>query len=132
VDGGVVNNVPCSLVWSAGADFVIGSNVIPRRPQAPDDAGLTRRVLRRFPIVPGRANDVLRSMYLLMNENGLRQAANRSDVVVGFDEPDYVPWAFDRGPEIAELGYRAAIEQMPDLRAAWDDDDTVHFPKPLR
>jgi len=29
VDGAIINNVPVSVVWNAGADFIIGSNVTP-------------------------------------------------------------------------------------------------------
>lgn len=30
VDGGVLSNVPTSILRDAGADFIIGSNVVPR------------------------------------------------------------------------------------------------------
>jgi CRP-like cAMP-binding protein len=35
VDGGVINNVPASVVWDVGADFIVAANVIPRRPEEP-------------------------------------------------------------------------------------------------
>lgn len=132
VDGGVVNNVPSSAVWRAGADFVLASNVIPRRPLAEGVPGLLRRAGRRVPFVPNRrAGDVLRSMYLLMNENGLTQAWTNSDFVLDMGDPTFPPWAFDKGETIALAGQAIAEASMDEVEAEWTTDDTVHFNRAL-
>ncbi len=75
VDGGIANNVPVSALVEEGADFIIASNVIPppnRMARETHTSDLTRILSQLSPL--GRAQDGLRSMFLLMHEAGTRQA----------------------------------------------------------
>jgi NTE family protein len=75
VDGGIANNVPVSALVEEGADFIIASNVIPPPSQMAREAhrsSITRILSQLNPF--SRAQDGLRSMFLLMHEAGTRQA----------------------------------------------------------
>jgi predicted acylesterase/phospholipase RssA/CRP-like cAMP-binding protein len=75
VDGGIANNVPVSALVEEGADFIIASNVIPppnRMARETHTSDVTRILSQLNPL--GRAQDGLRSMFLLMHEAGTRQA----------------------------------------------------------
>jgi predicted acylesterase/phospholipase RssA/CRP-like cAMP-binding protein len=75
VDGGIANNVPVSALVEEGADFIIASNVIPppnRMAREAHKTSLTRIFSQLNPL--SRAQDGLRSMFLLMHEAGTRQA----------------------------------------------------------
>jgi NTE family protein len=76
VDGGIANNVPVSALVEEGADFIIASNVIPppsRMAREGHKTIVTRILSQLNPF--SRAQDGLRSMFLLMHEAGARQAS---------------------------------------------------------
>lgn len=106
VDGGIINNVPASVVWDAGANFIIASNVIPPHPvgRAPAlNDGMLARV--RAGTVD-RLDDVVRSVFLLMSQTG-RDRATLADYVFDLDIEGYTIYDIPRGDEI----YRYAIER---------------------
>jgi predicted acylesterase/phospholipase RssA/CRP-like cAMP-binding protein len=75
VDGGIANNVPVSALVEEGADFIIASNVIPppnRMERETHKSDITRIFSQLNPL--SRAQDGLRSIFLLMHETGNRQA----------------------------------------------------------
>jgi predicted acylesterase/phospholipase RssA/CRP-like cAMP-binding protein len=64
VDGGIVNSVPASVVWDAGADFIVASNPCPVIPQR-GEVGLFR----------GRVEDILRATVAMTTRIGRDRAA---------------------------------------------------------
>ena len=121
VDGGIVNNVPASTVWEAGADFILASNIIPSNPLGVE--GEPRGVLSR---AMGRVDDLLRSMYFMMSQNG-RDRSVLADHVFDLAVEGYNIYDFHRGELIAEAGQRQAAAQLPQIRSAWESDLSVHF-----
>jgi predicted acylesterase/phospholipase RssA/CRP-like cAMP-binding protein len=124
VDGGVVNNVPASVVWSAGADFVVAVNVIPARPGGRTArGGITGRINEE---TFGRIDDLLRSMYLLMHRNGMDRA-READFTLDLADPAWTIMDFHRGASIAQSGEERAEAEMERLLRAWRNDRTVHI-----
>ncbi|MBF0104206.1 MAG: cyclic nucleotide-binding domain-containing protein [Deltaproteobacteria bacterium] len=74
IDGGVINNVPASVVAEEGADFILASNVVPlKRPfRAEPQKGIKKLISRYSPF--GRLMDVEQSLYLFLGHAGERQA----------------------------------------------------------
>lgn len=121
VDGGMHNNVPASVVWQAGAHFIIASNIIPEFPFGPPRdstgwRGLARRGLSRF-------DDLMRSIFLLMSQSG-RDRAQLADYIFDLRLQDHNVYDFARGDEIFEAGYRQACAAMADIRTAWEHHGT--------
>ena len=120
VDGGVANNVPASVAWDAGADFVVASNIIPSFPagRAPRfGRGLIQAVKDNTIF---RVDDLVRSLFLLMSQTG-RDRATLADYVFELDVQGYQVGDFDRGDEIRARGLeqaRLAIPTILELRAA--------------
>lgn len=123
VDGGVINNVPASVVWEAGADFVVAANVIPRRPLSLDQPGLLGRLKRR---TTGRLDDVLRALYLLMWKVGADRA-READLTLELGLPGFLISEFRRGDEIADEAQRIAEASIRRITKAWAEDRSVHF-----
>lgn len=121
VDGGIVNNVPASIVWEAGADFILASNIIPSNPlgAVAGDKGPLRKVLGRF-------DDLLRSMYFMMSQNG-RDRAVLADYVFDLALEGYNVYDFHRGAEIAAAGNAQATTQLPQISGAYASDLSVQF-----
>ncbi len=132
VDGGVVNNVPVEEVHDAGADFVLGSSVIPRRPA---EAGLLWRVAGRVPLA-GRAvrrsEDLMRSLYLLMHTTGFQHAQREIDFIVDLSQTEIGFMAFHRGRAISRLAERTVrgdlIEEIVDRY----EHDEIYFAGAVR
>lgn len=114
VDGGVVNNVPASAIWEAGADFVLASSVVPTTPGGrsfPASAELKHR-LARWTI--GRVDDLQRSVYLMMSQ-GARDRARLADFVFDAELSRWQVYDFPKGDAIAEEAEAQAEERMHDL-----------------
>jgi NTE family protein len=138
VDGGVVNNVPVSPLWEAGADFIIAANIIPPNPTiAPlpidrmigsiggfDDGSLVARMLggvaRTIASLPvaqvpiERMNEVLTSLYNVMSQVG-RDRSIMADHVFEPLTYEYDMYSFDKGDDIADAGERHAAGEMTEL-----------------
>lgn len=119
VDGGIVNNVPASIVWEAGADFILASNIIPSNPLGIIQQGPWRRAL-------GRMDDLVRSMYFMMSQNG-RDRAVLADYVFDLALEGYNVYDFHRGAEIAAAGREQATLQLPQIQGAYASDLSVQF-----
>lgn len=115
VDGGIHNNVPASVPWRAGADFIIASNIIPEFPFGPSKrpATLSGRLLQRS---TGRFDEVVRSLFLLMSQAG-RDRAEMADFVFDLNLQGFNIYDFVRGDQIALAGQ----EQASDLLVFIDD-----------
>ena len=126
VDGGVVNNVPASVVWNAGADFIIGSNVIPPHPRE-----LRHPLARWGPARPvasalSRMDDLLRSMYRLMSQAG-RDRARLADFVFQPAVEDFDAYDFRRGDEITDAGLGEARRLMRRIRDCYRRESMIRF-----
>ena len=115
VDGGIHNNVPASVPWRAGADFIIASNIIPEFPFGPSrrPKTLSGKILQRS---TGRLDEVVRSLFLLMSQAG-RDRAEMADFVFDLNLQGFNIYDFIRGDQIAVAGE----EQASDLLAFIDD-----------
>lgn len=131
VDGGVVDNVPATVVWEAGADFVIASNVIPKRPSSGSSEGGMRLVTHAVGRATRRADDMLRAVYRLMWQNGLDRSKDHADELLNLGEvvADFAAWEFWKGKEIAARAEDYLAERMDDIVYAWQNDKSVHFGK---
>lgn len=116
VDGGIVNSVPASVVWDAGANFIIASNVIPRMPLGSSD--------RDRGFVLGRADDALRSVFVMMSQIG-RDRASVADYVFELLVEQYGFKDYAKATEIHELGLAQARTEMPALLHRRSVDPTV-------
>ena len=121
VDGGMHNNVPASVVWQAGAHFIIASNIIPDFPFAPPGANSKMIDLARLGLT--RFDDLMRSMFLLMSQSG-RDRAQLADYVFDLQVRGFNVYDFARGDYLAKAGYEQAQAIMPDIEAAWRHQGT--------
>jgi predicted acylesterase/phospholipase RssA/CRP-like cAMP-binding protein len=126
VDGGIINNVPASVVWDAGANFIIASNIVPphpvgRAPSLSDD--LLARVRG---MTVARLDDMLRSVFLLMSQTG-RDRATLADYVFNLDVQGYNVYDFHRGDEIYRLGLEQARAALPDIVYQRDSDRSIRL-----
>ncbi|NOZ00954.1 MAG: hypothetical protein GXP54_03585 [Deltaproteobacteria bacterium] len=173
VDGGVVNNVPVSTIWKAGADFILGSSIIPSRSgfrarlpfdrlmkKLPEmmrpvlDSKLPDWIPARIPgavhgVLDGRVfdcltnkltgsdtyeeitsrmNDMVRSLYLLMGQNG-RDRSLQADYVFEFEpeDPGLDIYDFMNGRDIADMGQRNAVEVLQEIMDSYRQDTSRRF-----
>ena len=121
VDGGMHNNVPASVLWQAGAHFIIASNIIPDFPFAPPPTSGPSATLARLGL--NRLDDVMRSLFLLMSQSG-RDRAQLADYMFDLDVRGFNVYDVVKGKEIAASGYEQACRCMPDIEAAWRNQTT--------
>ena len=128
VDGGMINNVPVSVTWDAGADFIIGSNCIPPNPAPRDNLSATRLSLQRAMSWWGlrRMDQLARSLYMLMSQIG-RDRSQQADFVFDLEVAGYNIYDFDKGRAIADAGQAQARKLMPRIRTAYEDDLSIRF-----
>lgn len=100
VDGGVVNNVPTSVVRSLGADRVIAVDV--SRPK-----GLGRQ--------PRNLLHMILDSVTVMSRPRVTQALEAADVVVQPDLSDFSAVELERGPEMIRLGREAMEAALPQV-----------------
>ncbi|MBI5512470.1 MAG: cyclic nucleotide-binding domain-containing protein [Deltaproteobacteria bacterium] len=123
VDGGIINNVPASVVWEAGAHFIVASNIIPSGATDLRRTDLVHRVGRAL---FGRVDDLMRSMYMMMSQAG-RDRATLADYIFDLDIHGYNIYDFLRGDVIAEAGLEQAHAQLPLISRAYRDDRSARF-----
>ena len=111
VDGGMINNVPTSTVWDAGAHFIIGSNVIPWVHTKRSALSVPRPVAAVYQRTFGRVDDLLHSLYIMMARIG-RDRANLADYVFSLDCETYGLNDFHHGDKVFSLGQKQAREQI--------------------
>jgi NTE family protein len=126
VDGVVVDNVPAVVAWQAGADFVLGSNVVPIEDKA-SLIGRVRQGLSRLPLDPlVRLDDGIRSLYHMGGQMG-RDRARLADMLFDSNLRGIDFYEFWRAREIMTCGYEQAISRMDDIIAAYDHDPARRF-----
>ncbi len=127
VDGGLVNNVPVSTVWKSGADFVIGSNIVPPRVFG-ERTPFGNSRFSRVPLLGmvARVDDTLRALYGLMSQIG-RDRTSQADFLFAPDLEGYGIYDFDKGRAIAAEGRRQAAEQLDQIRNAYQNERSIRF-----
>ncbi len=123
VDGGVINNVPASVVWEAGADFIIASNIIPENPLQTARTVANTQKKNLFSKSVARADDIVRSLFMLMSQTG-RDRALLADYVFNFQVEGYNITDFPRGDEIAAAGRRQLEQLIPHIKYAYENIGT--------
>jgi len=124
VDGGMVNNVPASVMWDAGADFIVASNIIPAHPVGKTPSLSTGLRQRLESATVGRIDDLLRSVYLMMSQTG-RDRATLADYVYDFDVEGYSLNDFTRGKEIYRAGLAQARREIGEILEARASDSAL-------
>jgi NTE family protein len=107
VDGGVLNNLPTDVMEQMGADVIVAV-----------DLGMASAEQQPFDDVLGVLN---RTLTVMMRENTDRNA-QRADVLVAPDVSAYSFTDFDRGSDLAAVGYAAAADLAADLLSYRLDD----------
>ena len=124
VDGGIVNNVPASVVWDAGASFIVASNIIPPFPEGRAPV-LGRGLRARFESqTVARLDDILRSVFFLMSQTG-RDRATLADYVFDLQVEGYNIYDFHRGEEIYQAGLRQARASISDIIYMRETDRSI-------
>jgi len=76
VDGGVINNVPASVIAEEGADFIVASNVIPPPKKIRSYTNGNWALQIWSALWPrSRIKDLVRSLYILLKQVGERQSS---------------------------------------------------------
>ncbi len=126
VDGGIVNNVPASVIWDAGANFIIGSNIIPRFP-AGRGARLGRGVLKAVADqTVARFDDLLRSVFLMMSQIG-RDRSSQADYIFELELQGFLISDFAKGAEILDASMDQARRAVADIACLRDQDGALRL-----
>jgi predicted acylesterase/phospholipase RssA len=107
VDGGVLNNLPADVLPERGADFVVGIDVVAKLP--PDFGGLGGSKQPR----------ILETLLRVTEVQAFGTAAlrgNSIDLLITPDTSAYEFADFSRAKELAELGEKAALDVLPQLK----------------
>lgn len=127
VDGGLINNVPVSTLWDAGADFIIGSNIVPPNPEGAS-APFGNRALARIPGMGllARVDDSLRAIYGLMSQIG-RDRSGLADYLFDLSLEGYGIYDFPKARAIAQAGEVQARKGLRDIHRAYGDHRAFLF-----
>ena len=126
VDGGLVNNVPTSVLWEAGSDFIIGSHVLP------GDPGQSRIPLVNTPVgrlIMGpliRLDDTIRSLHLFKAQTS-RDRSLLSDFGLDLSLAGYELYDFTKVVEIVDSGRRQAEAVLPAIQSAYEKNRSIRF-----
>ncbi|MCB9540592.1 MAG: cyclic nucleotide-binding domain-containing protein [Myxococcales bacterium] len=126
VDGGIINNVPASVIWDAGANFIVGANIIPRFPAgrgARLGSGLLSWVEEH---TVARFDDLLRSVFMMMSQMG-RDRASRADYVFDLELEGYLISDFRKGAEIMDAAMQQAEEAAASIAILRDRDASLRL-----
>ena len=103
IDGGVVDNLPATVVRDMGADYVIAVDVHPRLP-----TGLR----------PRTALDVLAASFQIISSRSSAEAKGQADFLIHPDTAGYDWFRFSsQADDLYQAGRRAAQETLPQLQA---------------
>ncbi len=122
VDGGIINNVPASVVWDAGANFIIASNIVPPNPISRSPGGSIPGVGR----IRDRADDLLTSIYTLLSQTG-RDRATLADHVFDLKIEGMALNDFDAAQAIYERGLEQARDEIQTIIEARRSDRSSHL-----
>ena len=113
VDGGVLNNLPATLLPERGASLVVGVDI--SRGLSATFAGIGPGATTEPRGGPGPMETILRLTEVQAHEvTAMRSHA--VDLMIGIDTSAYDFADFTKGDPLAELGAQATIEIMPQLK----------------
>jgi NTE family protein len=98
IDGAFCNSVPADRVKELGADFILGVDLSDHQPK--DNQSLLSKLI---PTYEGKVEEPWAKGY------------EYSDVMINPNLKGYNSVAFRAGAEMYDIGYRAAIEKMPEI-----------------
>ncbi len=123
VDGGMINNVPESLIRSKGADIVLGVNVSPLQEIVPvqlfEDRNTTEKGLFRYVWDTLKYPPILQIMTRTITLEGreiTRLKRPKMDLFVHFHLEEFQLFDFVRYQEIIDKGQKEAEENLPEIR----------------
>jgi len=111
VDGGILNPVPADVARSMGATFTIAVNVL-NDPRKRQQSGLIGK--QKPGKAPGMMNTLVQSIYIMEYEI-TRSSILKADIIIEPDVSNIEPYAFHRGTEAIDAGYRAAVAVIPEI-----------------
>lgn len=118
IDGGLINNVPASTLWTAGADFIISSNIVPSNPAPRWMRGLT-----------GRAVDAMQGVYNVLAQVG-KDRSLLADYPFNSEVEGYDVFQFDKGDRIAACAEAQARTSWSDIATAYRTDRSARLVHP--
>lgn len=126
VDGGLVNNVPADVLVEHGCNFVIAVSVT---------AKLECRFGKNSPEMstsemksPSTLQTILRS-YVVQSKNMNSIGVQPADAVIEPDVTSFDLTEFSRADELAEIGYRSTVAELPRIKELLSKLDTSLFRK---
>ena len=128
VDGGMINNVPVSTLFDVGADFIVGSNIVPPNPEGSSVPLGNRPIAHKTKLfgVLERVDDLMRSVTGMMSQNG-RDRAVQADFLFDLQLEGFEAHDFHKGAEISRAGYQQARLMRDDIKYAYDNDLSIRF-----
>ncbi len=128
VDGGLINNVPVSTMFDVGADFILGSNIVPPNPEGASVPFGNRSLATKIPIfgMLERIDDLSRAVTSMMSQNG-RDRAVQADFLFDLQLEGFEVHDFHKGAQISRLGYEQARLMIEDIKYAYDNDVSIRF-----
>ncbi|WP_439622626.1 patatin-like phospholipase family protein [Gemmata sp.] len=124
IDGGLVNNVPADVLVARGCNFVIAVSVTAKMERRFCDITPGGPVQRRG---PSTLQTILRSL-LVQNHSLNGIGVQPADVVIEPDVTGFDLSEFMRAKELAAVGERAALEQIPRVKQLLARLDPHLFP----
>lgn len=98
IDGAFSNSVPADLVKQMGADYIVGIDLS-------DHESKPSLLSRIFPTYQGKV------------EKPWLKGYENSNVMLHPDLSEYKPTSISLGSEMFEIGYRSAVEKLPQIKA---------------
>jgi predicted acylesterase/phospholipase RssA len=125
VDGGILNNLPADVLVRQGCNCVIGVDVAANIQHCVGD-NIPSRPTERMK-APGVLATLLRC-FQVQAHNMSRVGAQRADVTITPNVSMFKSSAFRQTPEMAEIGYQATKESLPQIREFLQNLDGDLFP----
>lgn len=102
-DGGLYNNFPADVLYSEfQPNFVIGSNVSSNF-EAPDE------------------DNIVSQIKAIISNNTDYSIAHENSIMIEPEASDFALFDFDKNAELIEIGYQAALKQIPEIQKRIED-----------
>lgn len=125
IDGGLINNIPADVLVSSGCNFVIAVSVTAKMEARFCNITPDKPTPRRAK--PGMVSTLLRSL-LVQSHNLNAIGVQPADIVIEPDVTGFELTEFMRATELAAIGERAALDQIPKIRQLLHRLDARLFP----
>lgn len=102
-DGGLYNNFPADVLYSEfKPNFVIGSNVSANF-EAPDE------------------DNIVSQIKAIISDNTDYTLAHENSILIEPEASEFALFDFDKNAELIEIGYQAALKQIPEIQKRIED-----------